>query len=579
MELLQIVRTSIDTFHRQDLDAWLAPFAPDGTLSDSAAAQQLSHQAVYKEQKAAYNERRGPMDHRYEQKTGSGSMHMRLPSPSTRTGMHAEQLGAGGARLHGRWLLLARLLWLAMFVLTLVVFCANLLVGSYGLVTTILLIATTSMWFAVALVLFWRKSGDQVILLFSLQLVLTGGVFFPPLPLALFHYGAWWVPIDLLGFLATVMLSFVYTFPDGRFVPGFARWLALGWIVVFLVPVPIPGAVYPWNWWLSLPYTLVRITFYGSLALALLYRYRRRATPLQRQQIKWVVFAATLVVGAVSVENLSMNVLPSSFPALAVSPQLHHLVAALALYLLSVLIPLSIGIALLRYRLWDIDMLINRTLVYGVLTLSTVALYILIVVGLGTLLQAQGNLGLALLATGLVAVAFQPLRTRLQRAANHLMYGERDDPYHVISRLGQRLEATLAPDAVLPTIVETVAQALKGANQAEILRAIRAVASGEAIFGPGIAKRVLGFFAAARPSVPARVFPELSERERELLALIAQGRANQEIAEQLGLTLKTVRNHVSNIFSKLQVADRAQAVIRAREAGLGYGKTEGRPGE
>jgi len=116
---------------------------------------------------------------------------------------------------------------------------------------------------------------------------------------------------------------------------------------------------------------------------------------------------------------------------------------------------------------------------------------------------------------------------------------------------------------------------LKGANQAEILRAIRAVASGEAIFSPGIAQRVLGFFAAARPTIPSRVFPELSERETELLALIAQGRTNQEIAEQLGLTLKTVRNHVSNIFSKLQVADRAQAVIRAREAGLGYGKTEG----
>ena len=115
---------------------------------------------------------------------------------------------------------------------------------------------------------------------------------------------------------------------------------------------------------------------------------------------------------------------------------------------------------------------------------------------------------------------------------------------------------------------------LKGANQAEILRAIRAVTSGEAIFGPGIAKRVLGFFSATRPTVPARVFPELSERETELLALIAQGRSNQEIAEQLGLSLKTVRNHVSNIFSKLQVADRAQAVIRAREAGLGYSQTE-----
>ncbi len=116
---------------------------------------------------------------------------------------------------------------------------------------------------------------------------------------------------------------------------------------------------------------------------------------------------------------------------------------------------------------------------------------------------------------------------------------------------------------------------LKGANQAEILRAIRAVSSGEAIFGPGIAKRVLGFFSAARTTVPSRVFPELSERETELLALIAHGRSNQEIADQLGLTLKTVRNHVSNIFSKLQVADRAQAVLRAREAGLGYSETEG----
>jgi DNA-binding NarL/FixJ family response regulator len=110
---------------------------------------------------------------------------------------------------------------------------------------------------------------------------------------------------------------------------------------------------------------------------------------------------------------------------------------------------------------------------------------------------------------------------------------------------------------------------LKGAKQAEILRAIRAVANGEAIFGPSIARRLLGFFAATRRTVPPRIFPELTEREGEILALIAQGRSNEEIAEQLSLSLKTVRNHVSNIFSKLQVADRAQAVIRAREAGLG----------
>ena len=110
---------------------------------------------------------------------------------------------------------------------------------------------------------------------------------------------------------------------------------------------------------------------------------------------------------------------------------------------------------------------------------------------------------------------------------------------------------------------------LKGANQAEMLAAIRAVANGEAIFGPGIAQRLIGFFSNTRPTTPSQIFPELTEREVEILALIAQGRTNEEIAEQFVLSLKTVRNHVSNIFSKLQVADRAQAVLRAREAGMG----------
>lgn len=109
---------------------------------------------------------------------------------------------------------------------------------------------------------------------------------------------------------------------------------------------------------------------------------------------------------------------------------------------------------------------------------------------------------------------------------------------------------------------------LKGANQSEIMRAIRAVASGEVIFGPGVARRALSLFATARPTFRPRVFPELSDRETELLLLMTQGRCNQEIAEELGLTLKTVRNHASNIFSKLQVADRSQAVLLARDTGL-----------
>jgi DNA-binding NarL/FixJ family response regulator len=109
---------------------------------------------------------------------------------------------------------------------------------------------------------------------------------------------------------------------------------------------------------------------------------------------------------------------------------------------------------------------------------------------------------------------------------------------------------------------------LKGASPTEMVRAIQAVGSGEAIFSPAIAQRLIDFFAVPKPAVMrAPVFPELTDREREILNLIVQGLSNADIATRLVLSLKTVRNHVSNIFSKLQVADRAQAVLLAREAG------------
>jgi DNA-binding NarL/FixJ family response regulator len=109
---------------------------------------------------------------------------------------------------------------------------------------------------------------------------------------------------------------------------------------------------------------------------------------------------------------------------------------------------------------------------------------------------------------------------------------------------------------------------LKDAKEEEMLRAIRAVGSGEAIFSPAIARRLMDFFAAPRPAAPKEIFPTLTEREREILQMIARGRTNNDIAKELALSSKTVGNYVSNIFSKLQVADRAQAIIRARDAGL-----------
>jgi DNA-binding NarL/FixJ family response regulator len=110
---------------------------------------------------------------------------------------------------------------------------------------------------------------------------------------------------------------------------------------------------------------------------------------------------------------------------------------------------------------------------------------------------------------------------------------------------------------------------LKDAEAEETVRAIRAVANGEAIFSPSVAKRLMGFFAAPHPTIPAPTFPELTEREREVLDLLAQGYTNVAIAQRLFLSPKTARNYVSSIFGKLQVADRTEAIMRARQAGLG----------
>lgn len=110
---------------------------------------------------------------------------------------------------------------------------------------------------------------------------------------------------------------------------------------------------------------------------------------------------------------------------------------------------------------------------------------------------------------------------------------------------------------------------LKGADQEEMLRAIRAVARGEALFGPEIATRLVNFFSSPQSGPSAQAFPELTSRENEVLELIAKGINNQAIASRLSISEKTVRNHISNIFNKLQVVDRAQAIVKAREAGIG----------
>ncbi|HSM54885.1 MAG TPA: histidine kinase, partial [Candidatus Sulfomarinibacteraceae bacterium] len=200
-----------------------------------------------------------------------------------------------------------------------------------------------------------------------------------------------------------------------------------------------------WEWFTG-PHAAV---FLSLSFMTVIWQYRTNTSGVTRQQIRLLVLAAMLVAGiAVALYFL---------PAVAGVPALDSNVMGL----IGILFPLAVAISILRHNLFDIDTLLNRALVYGGLTTVVIALYTVVVSLLSTFFQAGGNLFVALVATGLVAILFQPLRERLQRAVNRLMYGERDEPFEVLARLGERLESTLAPEMIYPTIVETVAQTLK----------------------------------------------------------------------------------------------------------------------
>ena len=336
----------------------------------------------------------------------------------------------------------------------------GLSLGAYAVYAVTVDIVFAAAYGTIAVLIFWRRSDDRMALFVSLALLTFGTATFvftmealaaQPLPGDFRSRSCilWGPPFGL----------FLYLFPDGRFVPRMGGWVALVWIAWQLPRYLFPdwhlesGAWYPWAT------TVVWSVALGTAVYSQAYRYRRVSDAVQRQQIKWVVFGITVALAGFLGTVVALAALvpsPASPGAL-----LANLAGQAISYSFMLLIPLSIGVAILRYHLFDINLIINRTLVYGILTTSVVVLYVLVVGGLGAVLQVQGSLIVSLIATGLAAVMFQPLRDRLQRGVNKLMYGERDDPYAVLSRLGARLESTPAHDAVLPAVARTVREALK----------------------------------------------------------------------------------------------------------------------
>ena len=412
---------------------------------------------------------------------------MKHPSLSMQTTIRKEQRGERDTRLHGRRLVIAWVLWgviaifdLAAFVYSITgavtqlqVLCtssctiqqlsaagvstlqrAGLSLGDYIAFYLAVIIISTLLCYTMATILLWRRPNDWMALLISLMLLGFG----PGFVSNGVRFSQWFGPAlaphasSLFDQINAVILVLVFfLFPTGRFEPRWTRWF-----IYLLIGIDIAFVVFPR---FTAPAFLLDIYNYGfavillSLVVTQVYRYRRVSTPAQRQQTKWVVYS--LVVSLTSIVGL-----------LAIfHPQPGTLLSAIDIVanLLLTLIPISLAVAIQRYHLYDIDILINRTLVYVTLTAILVAIYIGSIIALQSLLHSiinQNNDVAIVVSTLVIAALFQPLRHRIQAVIDRRFYRSKYDAARTLAAfsatLRQEVDLNQLSEHLLTVVQETM---------------------------------------------------------------------------------------------------------------------------
>jgi hypothetical protein len=395
-------------------------------------------------------------------------------------------------RLQGRWLLLARGLWGVLVIATLVIVFASLPMylaqlhtpcagsacgylqltpeqaealkgmglfpGVYTASTVTLTLATLMVCLGVSTLIVWRRSDDPMALIVALLLVALG-------PLTeMFNVSAspspWQVPNQFQSLLFVALFLLVLSlFPTGRFVPRWMRWSFVAFLAVQVPFTFFPALAALHISAVSLGF-LVFVSGVPLLVGAQLYRYRRVSSPRERQQTKWVVFGL-----AVPITYMILGmVLYLLFPG-ATSPGSLYLPAYAAVQdLLLLLIPLSFGFAMLRSRLWDVDVLINRTLVYGVLTIILTTLYVGLVIGLQALLRgmiSQDNSVSIMLSTLAIWALFLPLRRRIQRLIDRRFYRHKYDATKIVAAFSTALRNQVDLDQLREQLLAVVQETMQ----------------------------------------------------------------------------------------------------------------------
>src|SRR5713101_5386380 len=418
---------------------------------------------------------------------------MNHPSFSMPT-IRDEQRDQRDSRLHGSWLVLMRVTWVVVVVLSVGLFivsvpfnfatsraicttasCFNsnqltldqvhelqhlgLSIDFYALFFTVLTIIFEFGYVVTGAVIFWRKSDERVALVTSLYLVTFGAAFegfnvlLPLQPgLRVLSLGMAFVGNVCVGF-------FFYLFPTGHFAPRWTRWLLVVWIAYWGYTNFLLGSI------LTGSGLIDSVVFFGLLVSVValqVFRYRRVSTPLQRQQTKWVVYGLSVALGGF------LLLITVGFDLSLHLGIIAYLVAGGLLYLFLLLIPLSIGSAMLRARLFDIDVLINRTLVYVTLTVTLTATLALIYIGSIIVLQSllrsviNQNSDVAIVVSTLVIYAlFQPLRSRVQSIIDRRFYRRKYDAAKTLEAFSATLRQEVDLDHLREQLLEVVQETMQ----------------------------------------------------------------------------------------------------------------------
>jgi signal transduction histidine kinase len=308
-------------------------------------------------------------------------------------------------------------------------------------------------FWSISILMVWKKEHDSMILVVAFMLI-----FFPTTFSVVIEMNAW--ENNMLGLAAKIPLYLgttsificFYLFPNGRFYPSFTRYFALLWVVIGFL-----GYFTPENWIVNQKggyiFFLSAILSFLIVTINQIYRFRKYSNQEEKQQLKFVLFGFILSISLVFLHVILLT--PSIHNAESGSYPL-FLAVSTGFYLSLLLIPVSVFAAMIKYRLWDIDILINRALVYAIITVLVATIYAIMV---GFLESYLSEVGLTFISAVILVFVFLPIYHKVQQTVNRMLFGRRDDPYRIISKLSKRLGYAIESEDVLDTILDTVTQA------------------------------------------------------------------------------------------------------------------------